>query len=232
MNTQYLPNKTVAVRASSALTVATTEYGTVALGVSPKVTSTATSTSTNNLVDTAGNFVNNAIAVGDVVKNTTTGKYALVTAVTSATQLALGADIMTSGNAYTIYPGTGYKLPGQYNKLMVELLVTATDSTAPSASDTLDVYIDTSLDGGVTFFNIAHFPQILGNGGAKNYITALAEDAAGTADIYEKGTDAAVNTTRQIGFGNNLRYRAVGVNGGTPGDMSFTFAINAYLKSA
>ncbi len=218
------------MRASSALTVATTEYGAVSFGLAPKVTSTATSTSTSNLVDTAGNFVNNAIAIGDIVQNTTTGKYALVTAVTSATQLALSVDIMTSGNAYVIYPGTGYKFNAPYSKLMVELLISATDSSAPSASDTLDVYIDTSLDGGVTFFNIGHFTTVLGNGGAKNYIMVLAEDNAGTSDIFEKGTDCASGVTRQIGFGNNIRYRAVAVNGGTPGDMSFTFAINAYFK--
>lgn len=221
----YVPNKPVALRAAGAIAVPTTEYG---VYDPAKISSTATSTSTNNLADTAGNFVVNAIAVGDIVKNTTTGKYALVTAVTSATALALSADIMTSGNAYTIYPGLGIKVNsyGQYSKMLVELAVTA---AATDVGDTLDVYVDTSWDGGITWFNIGHFTQVLGNGGVKTFIMALGQDNPGTADIYEKSSDCAVTTTRPIGFGDRLRSRAVVVDAGTQ-NASFNYTLTAYMK--
>jgi len=70
------------------------------------VTSTATATTANKLVDTTKNFTSLGIQVGDIVYNTTTSTAATVTNVDSATQLSLNANIMTSTNAYTLYLGT------------------------------------------------------------------------------------------------------------------------------
>jgi len=77
------------------------------------LTSTATSTTANKLNDTAGAFttlkevsghpITHKIAVGDTVYNTTDGTTALITAVSSATQLTLDTDIMVSGEGYEIY---------------------------------------------------------------------------------------------------------------------------------
>ena len=61
----------------------------------------ATSTTSNKLVDSAGSFSN--LAVPSVIHNTTDGTIAGVTAVDSATQLSLSADIMASGESYSIY---------------------------------------------------------------------------------------------------------------------------------
>ncbi len=65
---------------------------------------TATSLSTGNLIDSAANFKGTLpVAIGDIVTNSALGTTATVTAVTSATQLALSADIFTAtGQAYTI----------------------------------------------------------------------------------------------------------------------------------
>jgi hypothetical protein len=216
--------KPVTLRASGALAIATTEYFTT--GLTAKVTSTATSTSANKLVDTAGSFVTNAIAVGDVIKDTTTGKYALVTAIDSATQLSVGADIFTSGDAYAIYPGTGYALDAIYKELMVQLDVTA---AATDVGDTLDVYIDMAIDGGTKWINLIHFTQVLGNGGAKTFMAVIKNDNPGATAVFNVTTDGAVTTTRQIGFGGNLRYRAVAVESGTV-NLGFTFSIKAFLK--
>jgi len=78
----------------------------------PVMTSTATSTSSLKLVDTAGAFttrksvtghpITYTIAVGDTVYNTTDSTTALITAIDSATQLTLDTDIMASGEAYQI----------------------------------------------------------------------------------------------------------------------------------
>lgn len=221
----YTPNKTVVLRAASAVTVPTTEYG---VYDTAKVSSAATSTTANKLVDTAGAFVVNGIAVGDIIKNTTTGKFALVTAIDSATQLSVGADIFSSTNTYVIYPGLGYAITGgQYTKMMLELAVTA---AATDVGDTLDVYVDTSLDNGVTWFNLGHFTQVLGNGGAKKYIMVIGEDNAGATAVYETSADAAAGATRQIGFGNRLRFRAVSVDTGTL-NCSFNYSLIALLKA-
>jgi hypothetical protein len=79
------------------------------------VTSTATTTTANKLVDSTKNFSSVGtnplnIQVGDIVYNTTTSTAAMVIKVDSATQLTLNANIMASTNAYTLYSGTN--IPG------------------------------------------------------------------------------------------------------------------------
>ena len=60
-----------------------------------------TSTTSNHLIDTGGNFIVNGVKVGQYVKNQTNNTYSMITAVT-ATDLTLGIDIMTSGQNYSI----------------------------------------------------------------------------------------------------------------------------------
>jgi len=68
------------------------------------VSSAATGTTTNKLVDSGGLFTTtNLVAVGDIVYNSTDGTIATVTAVDSATQLTVSANIMASGENYSIY---------------------------------------------------------------------------------------------------------------------------------
>lgn len=67
-----------------------------------EVAGTVTSTSSFNLVDTGKNFVSLGVRIGDVVTNTTDGTTATVVGVTSATTLALSADIMVSGETYNV----------------------------------------------------------------------------------------------------------------------------------
>ena len=62
--------------------------------------STATSTTTNKLVDSAANFT--SALVGKTVYNSTDDTWAKVDAVDSATQLSLSVNIMVSGEAYVI----------------------------------------------------------------------------------------------------------------------------------
>lgn len=218
--------KPLTLRASGALAVATTEYGTTAFGLTAKKTSAATATTSNKLTDSAGGFVAAGIAVGDVIANTTTGKFALVTAVDSATALSVGADIFSSGDAYAIYAGTGQTLDAIYKELMIQLDVTA---AATDVGDTLDVYVDMSIDGGSKWHNIVHFTQVLGNGGAKTFVAVIKNDNPGATAVFATTADAAAGATRQIGFGGNLRYRAVTVDAGTQ-NVGFTFSLKAFLK--
>ena len=211
------------LRASGAIAAVTTEYG---VYDTAKITSAATATTSNKLTDSAGNFVVNAIAVGDVVKNTTTGKYALVTAVDSATALSLSADIMSDTNAYVIYPGLGFKLPKVYHEMVAVLDVTA---AATDAGDTLDVYVDTSFDDGLTWINIGHFTQVLGNGGAKRYVMSFKANPIAASNSVSATADQSAAAALQIGFGDRVRYRGVTVDASTQ-NASFTYSLKATFK--
>jgi len=110
----------------------------------PLMTSTATSTTANKLVDTAGAFttrktpgkqVVGTIQIGDTISNTTDSTTALVTAIDSATILSLDTDIMASGEAYdvlssvpNVFPvfdlvdkGWSFDLPAQSFSCMAEV---------------------------------------------------------------------------------------------------------------
>lgn len=215
--------KQVSLRDSAAVAVATTEYG---VYDGARITSATTATTSNKLTDSAGSFVTNAVAIGDVIKDTTTGKFALVTAVDSATALSVSADIFTSGDAYSIYPGTGYKLQQAWKELLVQLDVTA---AATDVGDTLDAYIDTSIDGGTKWNNIVHFTQVLGNGGAKTFVACIKNDNPGASAVFATTSDAAAGATRQIGFGDRIRFRTTTVDAGTA-NIGFTYSLKAFLK--
>jgi hypothetical protein len=75
------------------------------------VTSTATATTANKLVDSTKNFSSVGanplnVQVGDTVYNNTFPSGATVTNVDSATQLSLNSNIIASTDAYTLYSGT------------------------------------------------------------------------------------------------------------------------------
>ena len=69
----------------------------------PQLTGTTTATTTNKLVDVGADFSN--VVVGDIVYNDTDLTVATVTEVETSTILVLSADIMTSGETYTIFQG-------------------------------------------------------------------------------------------------------------------------------
>lgn len=82
----------------------------------PVKSGTNTSAVTDQLVDTAGNFINANVKTGDIVYNITDSLAATVVSVTSATVIVLNADIFADADkAYTIYqasPQTSNGNPG------------------------------------------------------------------------------------------------------------------------
>ena len=70
------------------------------------INSTTTSAATNKLVDTAQYFTNRYL---NTIVTDSGASTATVTAVDSSTQLSLSSDLMSSGEAYTIYPSKKYK---------------------------------------------------------------------------------------------------------------------------
>ena len=66
------------------------------------LTGTTTGTLINNLVDAGKTFITTGVRIGDIVQNTVSGAYATVTSVVSQTTLTLSADIITTGQTYSI----------------------------------------------------------------------------------------------------------------------------------
>jgi len=123
-----------------------------------------------------------------------------------------------------IVTGDAIKLQKVYQQATIVLNVTA---AATEVDDTLDVYLDTSYDGGTTWVNIAHFTQVLGNGGAKEFaVNVINKNPVAEIDV---AADAAAGTIRALSLGDRIRYRSVAVDaGGTA--AAFTFGLVAFLN--
>lgn len=107
------------------------------------------------------------------------------------------------------------------------IIVLNCTSAATEAGDTLDVYIDVTIDG-TTWLNAVHFTQILGNGGAKKEYAVLDPSAPGTSTIAAT-SDAASGVVRPSMFGAQMRVRWTIVDVATLGNQSFTFGVTAFV---
>lgn len=217
--------KRITLRSSAELAGAQTEYG--GSDADAVASGSATSTTADKLVDSAADF-SSGVAVGDIVHNTTDGTFALITAIDDVNTLSIGVDIMEDEEEYEIISGKGYVLPEIGKQVFKELTVILNVTAgATSTADHLDVYIDTSFDGGSSWINIAHFTQLDGDGGAKKYVATLKVGDPGATAITDVSSDAAEGATRQIGIGDNIRYRAVNTE---DSDVAYTFSIVGFLK--
>jgi len=102
--------------------------------------------------------------------------------------------------------------------LVLQLDVTA---AATDAGDTLDVFLQTTVDG-TNWVDIHHFTQVVGNGGAKRYYAKVMFDAALTE--FENGAALGAAGGRSI-FGSQYRVRWAIVD--ADADASFTFSVKA-----
>lgn len=118
--------------------------------------------------------------------------------------------------------GTAMYVGGERERLIVLLSVTA---SATDAADTLDVYVDWSLDN-TTWFNGGHFAQQAGNGAAKKEYMIFDPSNPGTASILVT-SDAAAGAVRPAAFGVYLRARWAIADSGDA-NQSHTFSVVAY----
>jgi hypothetical protein len=126
--------------------------------------------------------------------------------------LAASAARTATGN------GSSVKLPAaQAFAFVCDLTAAATD-----VGDTLNVFIQTKLDG-TNWVDVVHFTEMLGNGGAKRYITKITAHVA-TAE-FENGAALGAAAVRNL-MGDAWRARWAIVNAGAA-DQSFTFSITA-----
>ena len=121
---------------------------------------------------------------------------------------ASGAETSTSAGT------TSADLDKFPNTLGIELDVT---TAATLAGDTLDVFIQTLI--GSKWTDVAHFTQVLGNGGAKRFLATISKDDGQT--MFEVGSTLAAGSLRSV-LGNQVRARW-----DIAGTGSFTFSISA-----
>jgi hypothetical protein len=95
------------------------------------------------------------------------------------------------------------------------------------AGDTLDVYVDVSLDG-VKWLNAVHFTQLAGNAAAMSAYAILDPTTPGTAPIVTT-SDAASGAVRPSAWGAYMRGRYTLVDAGAHG-QSVTFSLVALLQ--
>ena len=124
------------------------------------ISSVATATTDNKLVDTAADFTGEQlVVVGNIIYNTATQLTAKVTAVDSATQLTLDTDIMLSGNTYKIFSK-------ESNDCMLYIGVSGDVSVITSGKDTV-IYKNVAVG-----FMPVHIAKVLSTGTTATNIIA------------------------------------------------------------
>lgn len=111
------------------------------------------------------------------------------------------------------------RLPDNVSGIGFVLDVTA---AATAAADTMDVKIQTMIDG-VNWVDVVHFTQLVGDGGAKRYIERVS--AGGAEGGFENGTPLAAGEVRNL-LGPNWRVVTTLVDGGGD-DTSYTLSVMA-----
>jgi len=102
------------------------------------------------------------------------------------------------------------------------LFILDVTAAATDVDDTLDVTIESSWDGGTTFFDVASFTQVLGNGGAIRHGEKVQTQTAVAG--FDLSTGLAAGATRDC-WGNVFRAVWTIVDPGA-GAASFTFSVH------
>jgi len=132
--------------------------------------------------------------------------------------LAASAARTTSAN------GTTQSGLGDHRRYIIVCSITA---SATDAGDTLDTYVDVSIDG-TNWFNAVHFTQQPGNGSARIEFAVLDSSNPGTS-VVNVTADANAATVRPALFGPYMRARWAIASSGTS-NSSHTFSIIAYAQ--
>jgi hypothetical protein len=91
-------------------------------------------------------------------------------------------------------------------------------AAATAAGDTLDVFVQAMLDG-TNWVDVVHFTQVLGDGGAKRYVSKIAPGAVVQAE-FEVGAALAAAAVRHLA-GDKWRVRWAIVDANASGGFTF-----------
>src|ERR1051325_11319265 len=97
---------------------------------------------------------------------------------------------------------------------------------ATAAGDTLNVYIQSSMDAGTTWDDFVSFTQVLGNGGAKKFMAYWNGMITPETELGAPGDGVLAAGVKQGPIGEQVRIKWVIVSGSAP---SFTFTMDASL---
>jgi hypothetical protein len=129
------------------------------------------------------------------------------------------ASVTTTVGAKNAVTTTAVKLPGMVHGIVFVLDVTA---AATAAGDTLDVAVQTLIDG-TNYVDVVAFTQCVGNGGAKRHIAKINADVAQA--MFEVGSALAAGNVRNI-LGDAWRVKYTQVDDGDQNAI-FTFKVTA-----
>jgi hypothetical protein len=120
--------------------------------------------------------------------------------------------------------GVGSNMPISNNNTGIVFLLTVTNK-ATEVGDTLDVYVQDSIDDGTTWDDVVHFTQQLGNGSdAEKSIAAVCKNMSPESELHAP-QDAAMGVgVRQGPIGPLLRVKYVIADSGTD-NATFTFGV-------
>ena len=120
---------------------------------------------------------------------------------------------------------TAVVLGGYWRRAIVVLDHTVAGLDAP---DTLDVYVDVSLDGS-KWINAIHFTQKAGNAAASTEFAILDPSTPGTATVVSTASANAA-TVRPSAFGLQMRERHVIVDGAGGNNPDHTYTVKVYTQ--
>jgi hypothetical protein len=117
---------------------------------------------------------------------------------------------------------------GSFEDVMGGVFYLDVTVAAAAAGDTLDVYVQSAVNTSGGWNDFIHFTQVLGNGGAKQFIATWSPLAGSETEII-----APQNGAIAVGVVQNIqaftwKVKWVIVNGGA-GTQSFTFSLTAEL---
>lgn len=136
------------------------------------------------------------------------------------TRSALGAGTVTA-----LAPATPQQ---HFEEIVAALFVLNVTAAAVGAGDTLDVYVQSSIDDGTIWDDFIHFTQVLGNGGLKKFKAAWSlYGGAPTVTMGQLQDGAlAAGSVNQGPIGNTWRTKTV-VAGGTAA-FSYTLSVEQF----
>lgn len=132
-------------------------------------------------------------------------------------QEAIALATITTSGAESSTDSDAVRLPGMINAFALVLDVTA---AATDVGDTLDVKVQTLIDG-TNWVDICHFTQVLGNGGAVRHVAKI--EAATAQAMFADAALAAGNTRNLLGD----QWRVNHVTVDADANSAFTFAVTA-----
>ena len=132
-----------------------------------------------------------------------------------------------TADAVDVTPATGV-WTGLYSHRTATFEYHLTAATTEVA-DTLDVFIDTSLDGGTTWINIVHFAQSTGTSEPDRFVAVVAPEASVMTAPVDVAADAAAGAVRHF-LGERVRVRYTMVQSATNDNESFTIAVRALVR--